>query len=152
MYLSGGMDGRTILPLSDTWRLNISGTLAPNIPDSVIGTWQSIDLKNLPPLPDVASTVIAQDIISVSGPCDPSSTSPGLCDQSYAISTSSLSVRSINNCPVPRKNAVLVPNLNSFSPAFSSQVFLLLGIPDERWNDDGDSLGKGEVVRWFSTH
>src|SRR4051812_29635235 len=33
-YIAGGYDGTTASPLSDIWRLNVSGTLSSNMPES----------------------------------------------------------------------------------------------------------------------
>src|ERR1700736_1774459 len=36
-YLAGGNDGTTAYPLSDVWRLNVSGTLSSNVPNGLFG-------------------------------------------------------------------------------------------------------------------
>lgn len=49
-------------------------------------------------------------------------------------------------CPAPRVGAVLVPNENTFSSAFASQVFLLLGTFNTSLWQDNNGLAQGEVV------
>ena len=49
-------------------------------------------------------------------------------------------------CPAPRVGAVLVPNENTFSSAFASQVFLLLGTFNTSLWQDGNGVEQGEVV------
>lgn len=144
---AGGMDATSVHPLSDAWRLNISGTLSPNLPNAVFGDWYPLALQPLSgSFPDVASTVISEDVVAVSGLCEPSAPTDS-CDQSYVINIPSLATKSVKRCPAPRKSAVLVPNMNTFSSSFNSQVFLVLGIIDELWNDGG-ALEKGEVVNF----
>ena len=148
-YLAGGQDQNSISPLSDVWRLNVSGTLSPNNPRQVFGSWEPLSVPTLPSLQGPAGTVISQRIIS-SGGCN--ATSPANTDNtcavgdSFIINTSSRSSISPASCPAPRFQGVLVPNMNGASSSFSSQVFLLLGtFNSSTWNDAG-GLSKGEVV------
>jgi hypothetical protein len=53
-------------------------------------------------------------------------------------------------CPAPRLDPILVPNTNSFSSRFASQVFLALGTVNASLWDDGGGLGNGEVVSSFT--
>jgi len=149
-YLSGGQNKDSISPLSDVWRLNVSGTVSPNNPNQVFGSWESLSISGtLPSMQGLAGTVISQQIIS-SGGCN--STTPANNDDgcavgdSFIISTSSGSPIAPPSCPVPRYEGVMVPNMNTASSSFSSQAFLLLGTFDSnKWNDAG-GLSKGEIV------
>lgn len=149
-YLAGGQDQSSISPLSDVWRLNISGTLSPNNPTQVFGSWESLSIPTLPPLQGPAGTVISQTIISGGG-CE--ATSPANTDNtcavgdSFVINTSSRNSINPASCPAPRYEGVMVPNLNGASSSFSSQVLLLLGTFNTSMWDDGNGLARGEVVR-----
>ena len=148
-YLSGGQDQNSISPLSDIWRLNVSGTLSPNNPRQVFGSWESISVSTLPSVQGLASTVISQQIISAGGCNDttPANTDGGCAvGDSFVINTSSRSSIHPGSCPAPRYEGVMVANMNGASSSFSSQAFLLLGTFDsERWDDAG-GLSKGEIV------
>ena len=153
-YLAGGQSKDSISPLSDVWRLNVSGTVSPNNPDQVFGSWESVSISGtLPSMQGLAGTVISQQIIS-SGGCNnttPANTDDGCAvGNSYIINTPSGSSIDPPSCPVPRYEGVMVPNMNTASSSFSSQAFLLLGTFDsDKWNDAG-GLSKGEVVRHLS--
>jgi hypothetical protein len=148
-YLAGGQDQNSISPLSDVWRLNISGTLSPNNPTQVSGSWDSLSVSTLPSLQGPAGTVISQTIITGGG-CE--ATSPANTDSACAVGDSfiinTLSRSSIKpaSCSAPRYEGVMVPNLNSASTSFGSQVFLLLGTFNTSLWDDGNGLSRGEVV------
>ena len=148
-YLSGGQNQNSISPLSDVWRLNISGTLSPNNPDQVFGSWEPISIPALPPIQGLAGTVLSQQIIS-SGGCN-ATTSTNTDDgcavgDSFIINTSSRSSIRPSACPAPRYEGVMVANMNGASSSFSSQTFLLLGTFDsDKW-DDAQGLSKGEIV------
>ncbi|KAF7292490.1 hypothetical protein HMN09_01233200 [Mycena chlorophos] len=45
-WLWGGSDGTT--SFSELWRLNVSGTLSSNLPNSAVGSWEQISVGNLP--------------------------------------------------------------------------------------------------------
>lgn len=148
-YLAGGQDQNSISPLSDVWRLNISGTLSPNNPRLVSGSWETLSVPTLPPFQGPAGAVISQQIISCGG-CK--ATSPTNTDNacaagdSFVINTASRNSINPASCPAPRYEGVMVPNMNSASSNFGSQVFLLLGTFNSSTWDDGGGLSKGEVV------
>ena len=154
-YLSGGQDKSSVFPLSDVWRLNVSGTVSPNNPDQVFGSWESISIPTLPSIQGLAGTVMGtntppQQVIS-SGGCNgttPTDSGDGCAvGDSFIINTSSQSSISPASCPAPRYGGVMVPNLNGASTSFATQTFLLLGTFDsDKW-DDAEGLSKGEVVR-----
>ena len=145
-YLVGGYDGSQIDSLSDVWRLNISGTLSPNLPYNVSGSWDRVSIPNSPPLFNHSGVVISNTII-LTGGCN-STTSGDDCPQqaSYIINSQLQTEFSPTACPAPRTVPVLIANPNKFTTAFSSQVFLLLGIVNNTKWDDGGALAKGEVV------
>ena len=148
-YLAGGQDNNSVSPLSDVWRLNVSGTLSPNNPRQVYGSWESVSIPTLPSVQGPAGTVISQEIIS-SGGCK--ATTPANSDNSCAvgdsviINTSSQNSISPASCPPPRHEGVMVANMNGASSSFNSQAFLLLGTFNSSMWDDGGGLSKGEIV------
>ncbi|KAL1689319.1 hypothetical protein GGG16DRAFT_115145 [Schizophyllum commune] len=145
-YVAGGYDGSQISRLSDVWELHISGVLSPNLPNEVAGSWSQVSVDDLPRKIGQAGTVIGQTIVAAGG-CNSTSTDGDSCavGDSYVISTSDGQVISPGACPAGRRGASLVPNMNSYSNSFSSQVFYILGTFDSsRW-DDGGGLDKGEV-------
>ncbi|TRM67549.1 hypothetical protein BD626DRAFT_479127 [Schizophyllum amplum] len=145
-YLAGGYDGTDLSRLSDVWTLDLSGVLSPNLPDQVAASWDRVSFDNLPRKIGQAGTVLGQQIIAAGG-CNTTSTDDDSCalGDSYVISTSDGQVISPGACPAGRRGAVLVPNMNSYSSSFSSQVFFLLGTFDSSLWDDGGGLDKGEV-------
>ena len=146
-YLAGGFDGSSPSPLSDIWTLTLSGTLSSNMPNTSMGSWANISFGSLPSKVNQASTMLYQQIV-VAGGCDTANISNNTCAQqdSFIIDTNTRVENSPNPCPAPRFGATLVPNLNTFSPTFSSQAFLLLGtFNTSLWQDNG-GLEKGEVV------
>lgn len=153
-YLAGGFDGTSTDPLSDVWRLNISGTLSSNLPNNVNGTWDHLTIGKLSGRIDQAGTVIAQQIVVSSG-CN-LTTSPKNVDtscptqDSFVLDVQHSHAISPGLCPAPRVGAVLVPNENRFSSAFSSQVFYLLGRFNTSLWQDNDGLARGEVVSVYS--
>lgn len=151
LYLAGGFDGQTMYPLSEVWRLNVSGTLSANLPDQVVGSWERISVdRTLPTKVRQGGTIISQQIISIGG-CSTAledSDEDSSCAQqdSYVVDLVSGSSISPGPCPAPRLDPVLVPNFNSYSTNFASQVLMSLGIVDKtQWNDGG-GLDRGEVV------
>lgn len=149
-YLVGGQDKNSISPLSDVWRLNVSGTLSPNNPDQVFGSWESIPISTLPSIQGPAGTVISQQIIS-SGGCGattPANTNNSCAvGDSFIINTSSRSSINPASCSAPRYEGVMVANMNGATSSFSSQAFLLLGTFNSNMWDDAGGLSKGEIVR-----
>lgn len=149
-YITGGFDGTSVNSLSDVWRLNISGTLSSNLPDNVSGSWNHLSIGNLPSRLEQAGAVISSHIIATGG-CD-SSASLTLVNatcakqDSFVIEVQHQTAIFPGFCPTPRVGATLVPNLNGFSTAFASQIFLLLGSFNSSLWDDSDGLAQGEVV------
>lgn len=152
-YLAGGQDNNSISPLSDVWRLNISGTLSPNNPRQVFGSWDHMSVSTLPSVQGLAGAVISQQIIS-SGGCK--ATTPANSNNSCAVGDSfiinTLSRNSISpaSCPAPRYDGVMAANMNGASSSFSSQAFLLLGTFNSGMWDDGGGLSNGEIVCYSS--
>ena len=146
-YLAGGFNGTSIDPLSDIWRLNISGTLSSNLPNNVNGTWDRFTIGNLPGRTNQSGTVIMQDIV-VSGGCNVTTDTGTSCatQDSFVLDVQEESAISPHPCPAPRVGAVLVPNENTFSSAFASQLFLLLGTFNTSLWQDNNGLVQGEVV------
>jgi hypothetical protein len=146
-YLAGGFDGKALSSLADMWKLELSGTLSSNMPNTAEGSWVNISFGNLPSRFGQAGTMLYQQLI-VNGGCDTATDSGNSCAQqdSYIINTEAQTQMSPSSCPAPRLSAILVPNLNAFSSSFSSQVLLLLGtFNTSLWQDDG-GLVNGEVV------
>ncbi|KAF9651158.1 hypothetical protein BDM02DRAFT_980375 [Thelephora ganbajun] len=148
-YLAGGQDKNSISHLSDVWRLNVSGTLSPNNPQQVFGSWEAISIPTLPPVQGPAGTVILQQIIS-SGGCKATTplNSDNACavGDSFIINTSSRSSISPASCPAPRYEGIMVANMNGASSSFNSQAFLLLGTFNSSLWDDAGGLSKGEIA------
>jgi hypothetical protein len=146
IYVTGGFDGTQATPLSDVWRLNISGTLSSNLPNDTTANWDHITIGSLPAKVGQAGTVISERIVTFGG-CN--STSVGCMPEpdSYVIDLQRLDTLSPKACPASRTSPVLVRNMNGFSPSFSSQVYLLLGTLNRSQWQDGNGLNNGEVVR-----
>ncbi|KAF8913884.1 hypothetical protein CPB84DRAFT_1669330 [Gymnopilus junonius] len=149
-YLAGGSDGKNISPLSDVWRLNVSGILSSNLPTNVQGSWEHLALQNLPGRVDQAGAVVGQQVVAMGGCVSASSltTENTTCarQDAFVINTVSFSEISPGPCPAPRVGSVLVPNMNGFSQSFASQLFLLLGDFNSSLWQDSNGLAKGEVA------
>ncbi|KAF8897520.1 hypothetical protein BD779DRAFT_1667490 [Infundibulicybe gibba] len=146
-YLAGGFDGNHPDPLSDVWRLNVSGTLSSNLPTDAKGTWENLMISDLPARVGQAGTVISHQI-AIAGGCSNASASGNACAQqdSFVVDAQRRSSTPLHPCPAPRLSPVLTQNFNPFSSSFSSQAFLLLGTFDKSlWQDDG-GLDQGEVA------
>ncbi|KAF9451711.1 hypothetical protein P691DRAFT_796346 [Macrolepiota fuliginosa MF-IS2] len=144
-YMAGGVDGGTIHPLSEVWRLHLSGTLSSNLPNSSMGSWDRLSIGSFPARVGLGSTVVGQQVIAVGG-CDTTQLN-GTCarQDSFVLNIERTSGISPGACPAPRLGPAVTPNLNPFSSSFASQAFMLLGVFNQSiWNDDG-GLGKGEV-------
>ena len=146
-YLAGGFNGTSTEPLSDVWRLNISGTLSSNLPNDVNGTWDHFTIGNLPGQLYQAATVKSQSIVA-SGGCNSTTDMGTSCatQDSFVLDVQQKSAISPPPCPAPRVGAVIVPNENTFSSAFGSQLFLLLGTFNTSLWQDNNGLARGEVV------
>jgi hypothetical protein len=149
LYLAGGYDGSTLSSLSDVWQLHLSGTLSPNLPNAVTGSWEQSTIGDLPRILSPASTLVQRTIVSFGG-CNGSSVSDDSCasQSAFEVMTGNDQTESISACPAPRRGAALVQNMNSASDGFSSQVFALLGNFDHQHWSDGGALEKGGVVRF----
>ncbi|KAK1224372.1 hypothetical protein PQX77_012668 [Marasmius sp. AFHP31] len=154
--IAGGIDPRTtgVQAVNNTfnvitsgtssalWRFDVSGTLASNIPDGVLASWDSKTVSNLPTFANSASTVVGNKVVSIGGCTNPTNNSCAFIVNSeggQAISTT------IPPCASPRTGARVVPNFSTASAGFASQVFLLLGTLDSDWKDD-NGLNRGEVA------
>ncbi|EAU84773.2 hypothetical protein CC1G_00292 [Coprinopsis cinerea okayama7 len=149
-YLAGGSDKDRIYPLSDVWRLKISGTLSANLPGAIRGSWERVELdEELPGRERQGGAVVGYSIVS-SGGCNvdvnDEDDDPTCAQQdSYVIDSQTRSSISPAPCPPPRLDPVLIPNMNGNSSRFASQVFLTLGTTNTSlWDDDG-GLHKGEI-------
>ncbi|KAF7332199.1 hypothetical protein MKEN_00100900 [Mycena kentingensis (nom. inval.)] len=144
-FMFGGQnDGSS---LTDLWRLNISGTLSSNLPDSIVGSWDQLSSPKLPGLTGQGGAVIGQEIVAIGG-CNNTATPNLNCatQSTYLIHGPSTSGAQASNCPAPRIGPVVIPNGNKFSDSFSSQVLLLLGSFNSSMWDDGGGLEHGEVA------
>lgn len=149
-YIAGGFDDTSVNSLSDVWRLNISGTLSSNLPNNVSGSWNHLSIGNLPSRLEQAGAVISSHIIATGG-CDSSASLTAVnatCakQDSFVIEVQHQAAIFPGFCPAPRVGATLVPNLNGFSTAFASQIFLLSGNFNSSLWEDSDGLAHGEVV------
>ncbi|OCH90982.1 hypothetical protein OBBRIDRAFT_792792 [Obba rivulosa] len=146
-YLSGGIDPNTVEPLSDVWRLNISGVLSSNNIDQTFGSWDQISFgsSNAPPKVGPSGTVVSDEIIAIGG-CSSTSANQTCAEQdSYIINISAETISNPSGCPAPRNGATVVPNFNEVSSSAGSQVFMLLGTVNTSLWDDQGGLEKGEV-------
>jgi hypothetical protein len=86
--------------------------------------------------------------IVVSGGCNVTTDMGTSCatQDSFVLDIKEKSAISPPPCPAPRVDAVLVPNVNTFSSAFTSQLFLLLGTFNTSLWQDNSGLVQGEVV------
>lgn len=128
----------------------MSGTLSSNLPNAVVGSWEKFSLPNLPGKAGQGGGVIAQQIVT-SGGCNGTTISGDSCavQDTYVITSNGESATSVPalHCPAPRLSPTLVPNGNTFSSGFSSQMIMLLGAFNSSLWDDGGGLKNGEVVR-----
>ncbi|KAF8974764.1 hypothetical protein BDZ97DRAFT_48231 [Flammula alnicola] len=130
-YLTGGFDGSTADSLSDVWSLKLSGTLSSNLPNSVSGSWDHVNIGNMPGRVDQAGTVVLQQIVATGG-CDANispTTSNTTCakQDSFIINVQSQTNASPGSCPAPR-------------------VFVMLGTFNASLWQDSDGLARGEVA------
>lgn len=125
---------------------NVSGTLSSNLPNDSVGSWEQIPLDNLATAVGQGGTVISDQIVS-SGGCNDTATLDDSCaiQSTYVINGNGHAVTALN-CPAPRLSPTVIPNGNSNSTAFGSQVLLLLGTFNTSLWDDGEGLKQGEVV------
>ncbi|KAH9965875.1 hypothetical protein BC827DRAFT_1315587 [Russula dissimulans] len=149
-YLMGGVSSSgsqlSPVPLSNIWQLNISGTLSSNLAQNLVGTWSKISAGNDTAVSGEAGTIVKRQLVAFSGCIDTSNPDPS-CAQPYSYVTDAGTDDSASPaiCAVPRIGAAMVANKNSFSTSFNSQVFVLLGLFNSSFWDDGGGLQKGEV-------
>ncbi|KAF7352797.1 hypothetical protein MVEN_01246500 [Mycena venus] len=146
-WLVGGQDSQS--SFSDLWRLNVSGTLSSNLPNSAEGSWEQISLPNLPGNFGQGGGVIFQQVVT-SGGCNETATSGDSCavQDTYVITSNrdSATAAPALDCPAPRLSPAVVPNANGFSPGFASQMVVLSGTFNSSLWDDGGGLKDGEVA------
>ncbi|KAJ7744440.1 hypothetical protein DFH07DRAFT_22032 [Mycena maculata] len=150
LWLWGGENGQS--SFSDLWRLNISGTLSSNMPNSAVGSWEHLPLANLPETVGQGGGVSGDQIV-FSGGCNTTSFSGDACalQDTYIINAGAngATESAALKCPAPRLSPTVVPNGNVVSVTFSNQMFLLLGtFNTSLWNDSG-GLEAGEVVSYI---
>ncbi|KAJ7068262.1 hypothetical protein C8F01DRAFT_978175 [Mycena amicta] len=141
----GGSDATSFS--EQLWRLNISGTLSSNLPDSAVGSWEQLPLDPLSPLVGQGGGVLGQQIVATGG-CNDTLVPDENCavQTTYVINGASSPQAVALNCPAPRLSPVVVPNGNKFSNSFASQMIMLLGTFNSSLWDDGVSLKHGEVA------
>ncbi|KZV76045.1 hypothetical protein PENSPDRAFT_727607 [Peniophora sp. CONT] len=149
-YLSGGKQSTSSGPvsISDTYSLEISGTLSPNLPNSTTGTWTKQEIGKLNSLSGIGSTVIGQKIITYGG-CESSASPDASCatQDAYILDTSTGGSISPAGCAAPRLNPAIVANMNGASSNFNTQVLVMLGTFNSTLWDDGNGLEKnGEDI------
>lgn len=146
-YLAGGRDANKAFPLSDFWRLDVSGVLAANVQGQVSGSWERIAIEDLPVAVEQAGTVVNQRTVAFGG-CNATSFTGNSCaqTQTYVLDATTGQRIAPPACPAPRLGAILVPNMNTFSGGFQQQAFILLGTTNTSLWDDDKGLEKGEVV------
>ncbi|CAK5275644.1 unnamed protein product [Mycena citricolor] len=150
-WLYGGSDGSTTY--NDVWRLNISGTLSSNLPDSAVGTWEQINIATAPGRIRQGGGVLGNDIV-VSGGCNGTRVSGQSCavQGSYVIDGATgnpatpPSEKAALNCPAPRLSPTVIPNGNSNSTGFHAQMLVLLGVYNTSVWNDGNGLEHGEIA------
>lgn len=61
-YLAGGIDASTVSPLSDVWRLDVTGTLSSNNLNDIFASWDQVDISTtgIPSKVGAAEAVISQ--------------------------------------------------------------------------------------------
>lgn len=114
-YVAGGFDGHEAQPLSDVWRLHISGTLSSNLPDSVVASWEKVDdISAMPSNTNVSSTIILNKIV-VNGGCATNEDADDDCmvQDTYIIDTETHNVISPDACLPPRRGPALTSNMVS---------------------------------------
>ncbi|TCD70819.1 hypothetical protein EIP91_001509 [Steccherinum ochraceum] len=153
-YLAGGFDGTHVDPISDLWRLNISGVLSSNVATGVFGSWQQIPLPdNLNGKTGIAGTVVQasldnqQRVVALGG-CTTSQEASTSCldGKDYILNADARSDSVPPTCTAPRLLPAVAANLNGGSSTYAQQVFMLLGtFNDSLWDDQG-GLKSGEVA------
>ncbi|KAF7301663.1 hypothetical protein MIND_00731800 [Mycena indigotica] len=132
---------------SELWRLNVSGTLSSNLPDNVVASWEQIHLPALPLITGQGGSVLKEQVVTMGG-CNATSSPDENCaiQATYLINGGSSTDAIALNCPAPRLTPVVIPNGNTFSASFASQMFVMLGTFNSSLWDDGAGLKHGEVA------
>ncbi|THH19762.1 hypothetical protein EW146_g1458 [Bondarzewia mesenterica] len=146
-YLAGGIDSSGLNALSDTWKLELSGTLSSNLRTSLVASWSHEPLGNsLPAMSGEGGTVISQQVIAVGG-CSKTTNITTSCAQqsSYVLNIAKGSSVTPATCVAPRVGAAVAPNENGALSNFGSQVFVMLGLFNTSEWDDGNGFQSGEV-------
>jgi hypothetical protein len=146
--------GKTLTPapLSQIWRLDISGTLSANV-ESLVGTWTKITAGNNTAVSGQGGTIVKEQLVAFGG-CVATANPNISCAQPYSYVTDAVTQIAVSSeaCAVPRIGTALVANKNAFSASFAPQVFVLFGLFNNSLWDDQGGLQKGEVVsRPFSS-
>ncbi|KAJ6515905.1 hypothetical protein C8R45DRAFT_958028 [Mycena sanguinolenta] len=146
-WLLGGQDSQN--SFSDLWRFNISGTLSSNLPADAEGSWEEISLTNFPGNVGQGGGVIFQQIVTSGGCNDTLIPEESRAVQNAYVITSTRDTgiaAPALDCPAPRLSPTLIPNGNTFSTSFSSQMLLLFGtFNSSLWDDEG-GMKDGEVA------
>jgi hypothetical protein len=147
--MAGGTDGVKTFPLSEVWRLHLSGTLSSNLPNSASGSWDRMTIGSFPARVGDGGTIVGQQLVAMGG-CGVAQTNTSCASQdSFVIDVARKSGISPAACPLPRLGPAVTPNFNPFTPSFASQAFVVLGTFNQSlWKDDG-SLEKGGIVCVF---
>lgn len=149
LFLAGGVDGSGPVSLSDTWQLQLSGTLSSNLPDSLDGSWTqtTLDSSSVEALSGLGGTVVQQEVVAVGG-CTGTSNATASCASqvSYVINLSNDGITNPATCVAPRIGASVTANENSVLSNFATQIFVVSGLFNTSLWDDGGGSEKGEVV------
>ncbi|OSC96801.1 hypothetical protein PYCCODRAFT_1399808, partial [Trametes coccinea BRFM310] len=151
-YMAGGYDGKTLYPLSEVWRLEVSGTLSSNLPNNVDASWSRVKVtSDIPARVSVGGTMIGQQLVAIGG-CTSPTPAEAIADGSCAVQDSQvvdLGSGNVNNlapCIAPRVDPTVVPNMCQASSSFASQAFVLFGTFNSSLWDDQGGLNQGEVA------
>lgn len=153
-YISGGFDGKSPIPLSDVWRLNVTGFLSSNNIDDVVGSWEQLSVSGggvaNADLVGLAGAVVQhtdQYIVAVGG-CNGTDTASDTCAEGnlFILDTDTGTATSPAACPAPRIGGAIAVNQNTASQSFAGQMFFLLGTFNSSLWNDGGGLNEGEVV------
>jgi hypothetical protein len=140
VHLFGGSNATHALSLSDAWRLTVDGAISGNI-QTVAAQWENIQWsESLPLKSGAASAVLPSNTVVIYGGCTDLPDDASCAGQdAYIMHTSSGITTPAPPCPAARVGGLLVPNYNTFSSSYQSQVFLFLGAHGQGWDvEDGE--------------
>ncbi|KAI0322435.1 hypothetical protein OF83DRAFT_1254961 [Amylostereum chailletii] len=147
-YLMGGVEGsgNSVASLSQVWELQVTGTLSPNLPQSVVASWTELTIGKNPAISGQGGAIVQETLVAFGG-CTNTANANVSCAQqaSFVVDVDGSTTNSPGACVAPRLGPALVPNRNGVSSSFGSQVFALLGLFNESLWDDAGGLRKGEV-------